>query len=432
MRNLFDQYDAPENRLTHALACCLHHDSGLLRSFVPWSLGSRPPAGSRLKVAEQQVPGELEVFQEAHLEPGLPDAWIHNDEDWALIIESKVKSPVKAAQLKRHRQTAKRAGFHAVHVLVLSVDRPTPRALAGAAHRTWSEVYAWFLKRRDKSLWAGLMADYMESAERRMVEEDYLQEGTLTMFDGIRFGNENPYNYREAKRLLRLALNKLRAYKALHRLGMDPMAPGRPAITGRDRSSVWDFLRLKPGASTAFTKYPHLTLSITRERVEVMITIPHRIKSACRHNLVALGFEQFRDLLHSVQRRLSGALRKAKGFQPSMYAVQRRYRSPSAAPFIDARLEFDLRTTAPSHGRRSRGALAVKRQPEWLKAAYDALANKRSNLQLGVGAYFPYGCGILRSSRATDYFAATWLACEPILTTLFRGQVRGTRKRYGS
>ena len=42
MRNLFDQYDQPENRLSHALAVCLHEDRTLLRGFLAW-IGAKPP-----------------------------------------------------------------------------------------------------------------------------------------------------------------------------------------------------------------------------------------------------------------------------------------------------------------------------------------------------------------------------------------------------
>lgn len=34
MRNLFDQYSQPENRLTHALMTALHEDRGLLALFL--------------------------------------------------------------------------------------------------------------------------------------------------------------------------------------------------------------------------------------------------------------------------------------------------------------------------------------------------------------------------------------------------------------
>lgn len=34
MRNIFEQYEELENRLSHVLACCLREDPRLLRAFV--------------------------------------------------------------------------------------------------------------------------------------------------------------------------------------------------------------------------------------------------------------------------------------------------------------------------------------------------------------------------------------------------------------
>jgi len=34
MRNVFDQYDQPENRVTHALLSCLGNDRKLIRPFL--------------------------------------------------------------------------------------------------------------------------------------------------------------------------------------------------------------------------------------------------------------------------------------------------------------------------------------------------------------------------------------------------------------
>ncbi len=61
----------------------------------------------------------------------------------------------------------------------------------------------------------------------------------MTYFSGIPFGKDQPYNYLEAKRLLNLALGKLRQRKDLQQeLGMDPEGKGRPAITGKDSEGV--------------------------------------------------------------------------------------------------------------------------------------------------------------------------------------------------
>lgn len=61
MRNIFDQYSQPENRLTHSLASVLHHDKALLKSFLQeFGLGPRPPVG-QLQIIEQGLTGEVEL-----------------------------------------------------------------------------------------------------------------------------------------------------------------------------------------------------------------------------------------------------------------------------------------------------------------------------------------------------------------------------------
>ena len=58
MRSIFDQYNEPENRLTHALVCCLKEDRLLLRSFVNSFAKPRPPGRHVLQVVEKTLPGE--------------------------------------------------------------------------------------------------------------------------------------------------------------------------------------------------------------------------------------------------------------------------------------------------------------------------------------------------------------------------------------
>jgi len=416
MRNIFDQYDQPENRLTHALATCLHEDRRLLRSFVRWATGEKPPVQHHLQIVEQTLPGESDLTEEEAETRGLPDAWIHDDEVWALIIECKVKSAIDLGQLRRHRATAIRRGFERPGILVLSPEKPPKQSLAGWSHRTWPEVYAWFMKQSSRSAWARRMVEYMEVAEARLPAEGYLERGSLTMFSGIRFDSNNPYNYAEAKRLLRLALQELRRDKRLQRLGMDPKGKGRPAITGREGASVWDFLPLRRAArAAAFTACPHLTLSIQSQRVLVVVTIPHGIKTEFRRNLLALERDGFRHLLMEVEGRLRSVLRTADGAKPWMEVVQRHYRTQRSAATVDALLEFDLRTALPRETKKRGDDVMVKTQPQWLDSAYRALANKHSNLQIVIGAMFPHGCRALRSRTALDYIARTWLACEPFL-----------------
>ena len=153
MRNLFDQYDVPENRLTHALASCLAEDSRLLRRFIRWATGRTPPRLGRLRVVQQQIPGEPVLEAEEGERSGLPDAWIHGDGPWSLLIENKVASRVTADQLRRHLRIAERYGYPNAHILVLSPNGCGPLP-ARCNHHLWSDVYRWAVRERRRSAWA--------------------------------------------------------------------------------------------------------------------------------------------------------------------------------------------------------------------------------------------------------------------------------------
>jgi hypothetical protein len=416
MRNIFDQYDEPENKLTHALACCLREDRGLLRSFVKWMPCTPPPSRKALEVVEQTLPGTDEGHEGESQRLGLPDMWIHDHDNWSLIIENKVKSGVNAGQLRRHSKTASRRGFENHSIVVISPQEPSPRKLPGASHVTWPEVYVWLSQQHRNSEWARRLVDYMESLEARMITDGYLDKGSLTTFSGIRFTPESPWNYGEAKRLLRLAMQKLREDKRLHRLHMDASRPGRTAITGSDGKSVWDFLPLKlSGRAGDFNQSPHLTLGIRQDAVVVLIIFPDKMRNEYRANLRRQGQTHFCEEVSEVAANLDRVLEKADGAQPWMEVVQRRFKHRRGAPTTDARLEYDLRTAANAQSKRRGEGPQVKLQPQWLEAAFSAFAHKQSNLQLAVGARFPIACPAFRTPNALDYFSGTWLACEPLL-----------------
>jgi len=417
MRNIFDQYENLENRLTHALACCLAEDSKLLRRFVRWVLEREVPPANRLEIVEQQLPGESPISEQEAESRGLPDAWIHDGNVWALIIESKVASPVELGQLRTHLATAQRRGFEDVHLLVLSV-KPPGDLPAGARHLPWCEVYKWCQRQAGTSAWASRMASYMEVAEAKMIADEYLREGKLTAFSGIPFDDENPYNYVEARRVLRLAMQDLRQRSDLRKeLGIDPEGPGRPAITGREGSHVWDFIHVKKAGDEQMTRVPHVTLAIHTDHALAITIIPHGMKSHFRRNLLELGPDGFFRLVKQIEKNLAKSLRNAVSYKPWMEVLQRRYRTPSSLPTVDARLEFDLRTAFESQ----KGG--PKLQSEWLRSAFSAYEHKRSNLQLAVGAFFPYrSCAIMHSPKALDAFAAAWIACKPLLRVLIQGE----------
>jgi hypothetical protein len=179
MRNVFDQYSQPENRLTHALMTALHEDRRLLKEFIRWVTGKTPPDIRRLRVTEQRLPGEEEPTVEASLgRRGLPDGWIQNDGGWTLLIESKIESPLTSDQLDRHRRTARSRGLSNISLLAIVTDKSTGSRPDWILVREWREIYEW-LGQRPRSAWAKRTTDYMEILEGKLADEGYLKEGTL-------------------------------------------------------------------------------------------------------------------------------------------------------------------------------------------------------------------------------------------------------------
>ena len=412
MRNIFDQYEQPENRLTHALISTLSNDRRLIRPFLKrLKIGSTPPVQG-LRLVEQQVPG-VNVSGEEIDAKGLPDACIFDDKGWALLLESKVQAAVSRNQLERHLKSAARNGYENAHVVAIVVDAACNGLPEGAKAVEWRELYTWFRKLAAVSRWAGIFVDYMQVFESRMIaKEGYLKQGTLTMFDGLRFNEDNPYTHREAKRLIRLLRAELQQRKDLQELGVDPTGEGRSALTGRGFDAVWDFLPLKQArGAVQHTAFPHLTLALNPESAIAAVTVPNGVKGGVRTKLKEGGVEGFRSLVAELDRALrhAGRIRKSKGAKPFMYVHQRHFLSQRSRGITDGRLEVDLRTLAgcPKAG--------VHRQPEWIDAIYSLLTHKRSNIQFGVEVRFKYDCPIAGSREVVDLFAETWTALKPLL-----------------
>ena len=247
----------------------------------------------------------------------------------------------------------------------------------------------------------------------RMPKAGYLTEGMLTTFAGVPFGQGHPYSYPEAKDVLGLAMERLCRHPDLKtHLNIGPDCLADRAIKGQGWPYVWNVLVLREtGPPSSFEKVPHLTLGIRRDDVLVKINFPNQMKGEYRKRIVALGPEGFSDLLLRVEGGMRKSLRKALGFVPCLEVLQRRFRHRSSPPTFDARLEADLRTALPYADRGE-----VKHQPEWVRMAFSLFAKKRSNLQLGVGAIFPYDrCARLKTPEALDDFAAAWIACKPVI-----------------
>jgi hypothetical protein len=211
LRNLFDQYSQPENRVTHALMSVLNEDRRLLKDFLHELVKVRPPVdATKLTVLEQQYPGEDERSEDELEHGGIPDGWIFaEDEAWCVFIETKVLAKLRAVQIARHRQTAKRRGFQSITAVAIT-PRLSDVLAENTVHLEWRAIYAWLCKHKSQSAWARRAADYLEIAEAKLIDTEQFAEGTLTMFAGFPFGPSHPYTYLEGKRVLGLAMEELR------------------------------------------------------------------------------------------------------------------------------------------------------------------------------------------------------------------------------
>lgn len=263
----------------------------------------------------------------------MPDGWIFDENGWCVLIESKVLIALKTSQIIAHRHTAKRRGFREA-VAVALVPYKLRSYPADIVTIEWRDVYSWLCRHRFEKEWAARAAKFLEVTETRLIETKQFREGTLTRFTGIPFSHENPYAYLEAKRVLGLALEELRARSDLKKqLGMNPSLEGRGAVTGTRADAVWNFLSLSNERDAAqFTRYPHLTLGITAVATEVMVTVPNAVSGRIKHKLKELGEEGFRTLAEHIVRNMRPLLRRHPGATPWFRGVQRRYKSQRAIP----------------------------------------------------------------------------------------------------
>lgn len=416
MRNIFDQYSQPENKLTHSLVSSLAQDSKLLKEFLRWSVGKNVPSREKISVIEQSLPGQSEINEKEADRRGLPDACIFDDNGWILIIESKVASRLSINQLKRHYDTVVRRGYKNPSLLVITTDGHFDDLPSYVKSKTWREVYEWGCRQFNHSPWPKLFTNYFEILEAHMVQDEYLKAGTLTKFTGIPFDTESPYSYPEAKRLLKLIIDEFKGNKGLVKeLGIDTALPGRGAIKGVKGTVVWDFLRFDEARGTEnFTEYPHLTFGILYEKVELMLTLPNRLNREMRERIFGMSFKQFINLIGSVSSGMKRATKLDQTVKPIIKILQRHYLSQSQPGIIDAYLSFDLRTIHIEN------KSPEKFQPEWIVTAFDVMRNKKSNMQMQIGIEVPLGrSDIVKTEKILRVFEEAARALIPILNVTF-------------
>ena len=415
MRNIFDQYSQPENKLTHSLVSCLYEDKHLLNSFLKNFCPNFFDQTSNLKIEQQTVPGEQYLTDDENERKGLPDAVIYSEEK-CLILESKISSRLARDQLIRHERTVGRRGFNDIRIIGIVVDLMPNVRLDKLKQITWNEVYNWTYKETNKSEWAKKLIEYFNVAENKMVEDEYLTEGSITEFTGVDFNENNPFSYLEGKRILKLLTKKLKKNRVLEKeLNVDLTAKGRGGI--KKGESLWDFLIFKSDVKKKFTHQLHLTIGVGETHVNANLTIPHGVKGRFKKNFKKLSWKEFRKIIYTIAKNYKGYFGNSEGFKPLIATVQRRYPSQSSTPIYDGTIKFDIRTAFDDLS--SNLKPNQRTQEEWLKAVFEIVKNKKSNIQFQIGAEFFYNKYTMINNKDADTVVCkSFLACKPLIEYL--------------
>ena len=186
-------------------------------------------------------------------------------------------------------------------------------------------------------------------------------------------------------------------------LGINP-DPAR-----KRRSGGWSVFGFR-GSRGEFNESPHLLLHVADKDVGAAVILPNKARGGL---WTKLRSQSLADLMSQVLPEMAPAMGKCPGMEPRLILKQRHWRTRSGPSFRDAYLDVDLRTLLgdPDSG--------VKKQPEWLEAAQRVAASKDSNLELQVGATFPYDrCPAIQRPDALDHVASAWIGCRPFIRWL--------------
>jgi hypothetical protein len=174
MRNVFDQFTGPENRLTHALMTALHCDRTLLRDFLERIAPPMPACRlADIEITVQSLPGKQRKLDQASAgRRGIPDAWLTAGDGWCLMVECKLLGQVDLLQLNRHRLTARGLDFEAPRLLVIAAHDSRQSLAPSDGFVEWSTIYQWLRSQADQSQWASWTDEYLEVLEARMIEDE--------------------------------------------------------------------------------------------------------------------------------------------------------------------------------------------------------------------------------------------------------------------
>ena len=185
----------------------------------------------------------------------------------------------------------------------------------------------------------------------------------------------------------------------------------RPEPARKLSTDGWSVFGFR-GSLGAFNESPHLLLHVGCEGVGARVILPNKVGGG---PWTRLRSRNLAHLLAPVSRDMVPATADCPGMEVRLILKQRHWATRRGPSFRDAHMDVDLRTL------RGDPASGVKRQPEWVGAAQHVMANKSSNLELQVGATFPYDrCPAISTPDALDHVAAAWIGCRSFIKWLRR------------
>ena len=183
----------------------------------------------------------------------------------------------------------------------------------------------------------------------------------------------------------------------------------KPDPARKRQTDGWSVFGFR-GSGGGFNESPHLLLHVGDKDVGARVILPNKARGGLWTKLRSRSLAH---LMSQVTREMAPAMANCLGMEPRLILKQRHWRTRNGPSFQDAYLDVDLRTLRgdPDSG--------VKKQREWMEAAQHVVANKGSNLELQVGATFPYNhCPAIQTPNALDHVASAWIGCRSFVKWL--------------
>jgi len=421
--NAFDQYQQLENRLTRALGVTLERSPAFRQAFIrKFAKGARLGKNSSIKL--QLAEGARDEDEE---KSGIPDLALIDDQDRAVIVESKVNASLVTSQLEAHERRTVRNGLDLVAGLAITGrDRDGSRIASWKQRRgnskpswhhvTWRSVCELARAQPPENAWAREFADYMEIFAVEMDEAGMASDVRVTGFSGIPFSSYEDYDVKFAKRRLRALIDDLIEDKKFlselgFKKGQDPVT--RKRIKNEPR--VWDFLA--PPDSSSHTENHHFTVYIHEDKAGAALTIPNGTFRKLRNFVKGSDKGEFEELMRLILAKLekSGVVRN--GGTPFILMLQRRYKNMQTVYARDGQIEFDIRTMTGQERRDAEPG--ISRQPAWMELCEELIVNKRGNTQFQIGVHFPYDrCKKINTPEFASLIKKSFVGIMPLVDKL--------------